>query len=123
MGGGILAASLANVSASGFAVGQATLEANCLNVATAQVGIASDPTYLNGDWQVTGVLFTVSDETNPIACDGVPFNLTAVDANGDALQTVSGTISQTGDSISQTVDFDPDVLASSVASYGVSILG
>lgn len=123
VGGGILAASLANVTASGFAVGQATLEANCLNPATASVFIGSDPTYLDGDWRVTGVLMNISDATNTIECNGVAFKVTAVDANGDELQTVSGTIAQSGAGISQQVAFDPVLLASDVERYGVSILG
>lgn len=121
--GGVLAASLANVTASGFAVGQATLEASCLNPATAVVNVYSDPMYAEGDWRVNGVLFTINDGTNTIACDGKTFKVTAFDVNGDELATFTNTVSQPGASITQTVAFDPALLATDIEGYGVSILG
>jgi hypothetical protein len=123
VGGGLLAAALANVSAGGFAVGQAELSATCLTPATAAVNFDTIPNYLDGDWRVESVQVTVADGTNPIACDAIPVKVTAYDINGDALQVVSTTISQSGAGIDQVFAFAPYLTAADIVGYGVSITG
>lgn len=121
LGGGLLASALANVSAESMTVGQAELNADCLTAATAQVNFDTNPTYLDGDWRTEAVQMTITDEVNPIACDALPVEVIAYDANGDALQSVNTFIDQTGAGIDQSITFDPYLTAGSIVGYGVNI--
>lgn len=123
VGGGLFAATLANVSAPGFAAGQATLSATCANPETADVRVDSTLEYVNGDWTVPMVGLVISDTTNPVTCDGVNAKLTAVDASGNALQTVSFNVAQEGAGVDMYVTFNPSVLAGDVAGYAVALEG
>lgn len=121
--GGVFAATLANVSAPGFAAGQATLEATCLNPETANVVVEPNTIYMNGEYRSYEAMVYIEDFVNLPACDGVPMKVVAFGADGAPLAETSVLTEQYFiDAVSQLVGI-PEVVTRNIAGWGVSLNG
>ena len=120
--GGIVAASLANVTSSTFSVGQATLAADCLNPATADVHLGHITKWESNTYITSGIRLTITDDVNPINCNGKAVRVLAINQWGAETGRMNTGIVQTGNSIDMEIPLRAPLPADIVDKFAVSIL-
>ena len=123
LAGGVFAATLSNISATGYGAGQATQEATCQNPETSTIKVSPEVLFIDGEYRTYEALVSVADAINPMSCDGVSMTVMAFDANGDVIDGTEALVQQDAvDSAQMWVGLSGTV-GTDIAGFAVNLNG